>query len=226
MSHTDVAIDRAGDGNDVSETDRDAGAARRRRAALLVVCAVLAFKGALTFQQLGAFVAMKAVGCADASLHIGFGPGSPQARGMESCTDTQIYVAASIGLVAGLALAVPLLVAFASGRGPRRRPLALFLYLLAVGSLAEVLSGTVVFGVFGRFEAAELIAAGVPAWTIVAGGVAIGLALARPVHVTAPQLADLAGRPAHHRHIFQKAVWFKLTFGVAILSTMRVVLSP
>lgn len=194
-----------------------------RRFAFLAAAAVLAFKTALMFQQLAFFFAMKAAQCSDAKFTMSFGPGGGEAHGIESCTSGAATVVAAVGVFAGLAVAIPILWLFVRGIHPKWRFPSAFLYLLAIGAVAEVLSSAVIFSLAGRYEAAVLIENGVPIWLVIAAGLIAGAVLSLPIRRTTPYFAvNLLQHPESHVPFFQKAIWFKLTVGVGIISLIRI----
>lgn len=197
-------------------------AQKRRKAGMLVVVAVLAFKSAMVFQQVVSYLALELFGCRDAAYHWSFGPGGGHVTGIGSCTSGSAIGAAAVGCFAGLLVSVPVLLLYTRQVHPRNRVVAAWLYLFGVASLAEVLSSSIVFAIVGQHEAGVLAANGVPWWLVVIAGVAVFALLAKPVWVTTPYFAtELLGHEEHHVHIFQKAIWFKLTVGVGIISLVR-----
>lgn len=194
----------------------------RRRRFLLVLVVVVAFKTALLVQQLSMAAAMYVLGCPEAGVKMGFGPNGGHAVGLESCSGGAAFAAGVVACLAPLVAATVLLLLFRQGVHPRNRVVSAYLYLVAVAALAEVLASLVVFGILGKMEAAILIEHGVPWWGLVLGGLVAGGLLAFPVWKTTPYFAtELLGHEQHHVHIFQKAIWFKLTAGVGIMAAVR-----
>ncbi len=194
----------------------------RRRRVLLLLVVIAAFKTALLVQQLSMAAAMALQGCPEAGVKMSLGPNGGHAVGMESCSSAAAFAAGVVACLAPLVVATVLLLLFRRGTHPRNRVVSAYLYLVAVAALAEVLATLVVFGILGKMEAAILIEHGVPWWGLVLGGLVAGGLLAFPVWKTTPYFAtELLGHEHHHVHIFQKAIWFKLTAGVGIMAAVR-----
>lgn len=194
---------------------------RRRRILLLLVVGA-ALKTALLVQQLSMWAAMALLGCPKADVTVGFGPNGGHAVGVGSCSSGAAFAAGAVACLAPLTVSAVLLLLFRRGIHPRNRVVSAYLYLVAVAALAELLATMVVFGILGKMEAAVLIEHGVPWWGLVLGGLVAGGLLVFPVWKTTPYFAtELLGHEQNHVHIFQKAIWFKLTVGVGIMAAVR-----
>lgn len=195
----------------------------RRRRILLLIVVIAALKTALLTQQLAMYATMRVTGCPDPRYELTFGPGGGHVYGLENCSPTAAIATGFVGSFIGLVIALPVILLFIRDRHPRNRVISAYLYLLAIGALAEVLAETIVFAGLGKEEAGILISHGVPRLALMSVGLA-GLALAvHPIAKTTPYFAtELLGHDEKHAHIFQKAIWLKLTVGVGVMALIRV----
>lgn len=235
LDTTGVRVDDAEHAEHAEDAEDDGGDLRPRLSPVVVLaCLVLAFRGALLMQQGIFFGGLKASTCPEPTFVLsGI---SPKVIGLDACTGSPALTSALVGIFGALLLAVPLLFVFrfleqrrADGMPfPRHRVLrsfAVFVYLLTLAMIAEVIAGSVVMSLFGHGEADAAIRHGAPVAVLVLSGLIIA-ALVYPLLRSTSHLfvVDLLGHHADHVPVMQKAVLFKLTAGVALLSLTRFVL--
>jgi len=201
--------------------------------ALVVLCVVFAFRGALLAQQ-ALFAASLTVAACPVSVNGGLG--STKVSGLEACTGPAATFAALVGVLGTLAVAVPLLVLFRRLDRRRRngqplstrtapRAAGVFGYLLCLAAIAEAASGAVVMSVLDHGEAAHAVRLGVPLVVLVGVGI-LAVAAAYPSLRSTSHVfvVDLLGHDIGHVELMQKAVLVKLTLGVALISATHLVL--
>lgn len=190
---------------------------------LLGPVVLLAFRGALVARELLLTLALKLRGCPGAGFDLRLGRGGMRAVGLETCAPDQIVGPALVGVFGGVLLATGLLVAFTRGWRPRSPALTAFIYLFALATAAEVLSGSVVFSVLERYEPAVLGAAGVSRFLLIAVGVLVGLVWWALGTRSSSTLVWALGRPESQTEHFRRLVAFKLTAGAAVISLVRII---
>ncbi len=192
---------------------------------MVVILALLAFRVALLLQQVVFYIIMLLVGCTDATFVFGFvgGLGGPHASGVDSCSSTGSIIASTVAIFIGFLIAIPILVVFMRGWAPKRKLAGGFLYLFAIGLIAETLASAIIFTIAGQYESAVLVQEGVPAWVLVLSGLAIAAVMIIPIRRTTPYFAvDVLGHDPEHTKTMEKAIWLKLSVGVVIIALIRI----
>jgi hypothetical protein len=176
----------------------------------LVLCTLVAFRGALFFKEKMSAAAAALLGCVEAE---GFPPG---------CTTGREVIASVVGLFVGSVWATVLFRRLSRLGPTRHRVLAAFGYLFALAAAVEVLAGTVVFSVLDRFEPAALGRAGFPRLALVPVGLLLGALWWRlAMNASQPFIVHFLGRPEAQVRPFQRFVLLKMTAGTALIALLR-----
>lgn len=194
---------------------------RWARLLTFLLAALIGFRLALLIQQATLWVVMSVYGCPDRGWD--FGALGGKSSGITSCTGTEQIVAISVGLAVNVAMAGLLFWLFRTGHRPRKRFVALIMYMAALGAITEVMSVLIVFNLWDQLEGGDLRASGVPWWLLFVIGFAVFVIFAIPLRRSVPFFAgETLGRPDHQLKHFERAIWIKLTLGVIIISVFKV----